>query len=78
MRRMELPGMRKRGLRKRRYMDAMREDMPLAEVTDEYAEGMNYINTWTAKDGDLRLSAPNACLPKTEISVFIVLSCKST
>ena len=29
------------------------------------------INTLTAKDGDLRLSAPNACLPKTEISVFV-------
>ena len=29
------------------------------------------INTFTAKDGDLRLSAPNACLPKTEISVFV-------
>ena len=27
--------------------------------------------TLTAKDGDLRLSAPNACLPKTEISVFV-------
>ena len=36
------------------------------------------INTLTAKDGDLRLSAPNACLPKADISVFIVLSFKST
>ena len=27
MRRMKLPGMRKRGLRKRRYMDAVREDI---------------------------------------------------
>ena len=25
----------------------------------------------SAKDGDLRLSASNACLPKTEISVFV-------
>ena len=29
------------------------------------------VNTLTAKDGDLRLSASNACLPKTEISVFV-------
>ena len=29
------------------------------------------INTFSAKDGDLRLSASNACLPKTEISVFV-------
>ena len=29
------------------------------------------INTLSAKDGDLRLSAANACLPKTEISVFV-------
>ena len=29
------------------------------------------INTLPAKDGDLRLSPPNACLPKTEISVFV-------
>ena len=36
------------------------------------------VNTLTAKDGDFRLSAPNACLPKTEISVFVVLSFKST
>ena len=31
----------------------------------------SHINTLTAKDGDLRFSAPNACLPKTEISVFV-------
>ena len=30
-----------------------------------------HINTLSAKDGDLRLSASNACLPKTEISVFV-------
>ena len=29
------------------------------------------INTLSAKDGDLRLSASNACLPKTDISVFV-------
>ena len=31
---------------------------------------LKFINTLSAKDGDLRLSASNACLPKTEISVF--------
>ena len=31
----------------------------------------SFINTLSAKDGDLRLSASNACLPKTEISVFV-------
>ena len=30
-----------------------------------------FINTLSAKDGDLRLSASNACLPKTDISVFV-------
>ena len=30
-----------------------------------------HLNTLSAKDGDLRLSASNACLPKTEISVFV-------
>ena len=30
------------------------------------------VNTLSAKDGDLRLSASNACLPKTEISVFVM------
>ena len=29
------------------------------------------LNTLPAKDGDLRLSASNACLPETEISVFV-------
>ena len=29
------------------------------------------VNTLSAKDGDLRLSASNACLPKTEMSVFV-------
>ena len=44
MQRMELPGKRKRGLCKMRYMDAVREDMPVAEMTKGYAEGMNNIN----------------------------------
>ena len=50
---MERPGMRKRGLRKRRYMDAMKEDMPVSEVTEEYAEGMNNLNgVWNIRCGD--------------------------
>ena len=32
---------------------------------------LQQVNTLPAKDGDLRLSASNACLPKTEISVFV-------
>ena len=37
MLRMELPGMRKRGRSKRRYMDAVREDMAVVGVTEEDA-----------------------------------------
>ena len=36
-----------------------------------YQTGKLTFNTLSAKDGDLRLSASNACLPKTEISVFV-------
>ena len=35
---MELPGKRKRGRRKRRFMDAVREDTTAVEVTEEDAE----------------------------------------
>ena len=35
---MELPGKRKRGRPKRRFMDALREDMTLVEVTEEDTE----------------------------------------
>ena len=38
--RMELPGKRKQGRPKRRCMDAVREDMAVAEVTEEDAEDM--------------------------------------
>ena len=38
MLRMELPGTRKRGRPKRRFMDAVREDMAVVEVTEEHAE----------------------------------------
>ena len=39
--RMELPGKRKRGRPKRGFMDAVREDMGGAEVTEEDAEEQN-------------------------------------
>ena len=35
------------------------------------SRGRPIVNTLPAKDGDLCLSASNACLPKTEISVFV-------
>ena len=35
---MELPGKRKRGRPKRRFMDAAREDMAVVEVMEEDAE----------------------------------------
>ena len=38
MLRMKLPGKRKRGRPKQRYMDAMREDMTVIEVTEEDTE----------------------------------------
>ena len=51
---------------------------PLVHVGNnvlEYQEKVKYLgvllNILSAKDGDLRLSASNACLPKTEISVFV-------
>ena len=41
MLRMELPGKRKRGRPKRRFMDGVREDMAEVEVTEEDAEDRN-------------------------------------
>ena len=38
---MELPGKRKRGRPKSRFMDAAREDMAVVEVMEEDAEGRN-------------------------------------
>ena len=38
MLRVELPGRRKRGTHKRRFMDAVREDMTVDEVTEEDAQ----------------------------------------
>ena len=41
MLRMELPGKRKRGRPKMRFMDAVKEDMGEVEVTEEDTEGRN-------------------------------------
>ena len=46
MLRMELPGMRKRGRPKRRFMDVVKEDMAEVEVTEEDTE---YRNNWRWK-----------------------------
>ena len=43
MLRMELPGTMKRGRLKRRFKDAVREDMAVVEVTEQDAEdGINW------------------------------------
>ena len=44
--RMELPGKRKRGRPKRRFMDVVKEDMAEVEVTEEDTE---YRNNWRWK-----------------------------
>ena len=41
MPRMELPGRRKRGRPNRRFMDVVREDMAVVEVTEEDADDRN-------------------------------------
>ena len=41
VRRMRLPGKRTRGGLKRRFMDAVREDMAEVEMTEEEAEDRN-------------------------------------
>ena len=46
MLRMELPGKRKRGRPKRRFMDVVKEDMAVVEVTEEDTEDRN---NWTWK-----------------------------
>ena len=52
MLRMELPGKRKRGRPKRRFMDAVREDMAEIEVTEEDAEDRNKWK-WEIRSGPL-------------------------
>ena len=46
MLRVELPRRRKRGRNKRRFMDAVREDKTVVEVTEEDAEDRN---SWRRK-----------------------------
>ena len=44
----------------------------MKETVEQISTPLAHVfNTLPAKDGDLRLSASNACLPKTEISVFV-------
>ena len=49
--RMELPGKRKRGRPKRRFMDVVKEDMADVEVTEEYAEDRSNWR-WKIRCGD--------------------------
>ena len=51
MMRMELPGKRKRGKPKRRFMDVVKEDMAEVEVTEEDTEGRNNWR-WKIRCGD--------------------------
>ena len=54
---MELPGKRKRGRSKTRFMDAVREDMPEVEVNEEDTEGWNNW-IWKIRCGDPRWETP--------------------
>ena len=49
--RMELPGKRKRGRPKRRFMDVVKEDMAEVEVTEEDAEDRSNWR-WKIRSGD--------------------------
>ena len=60
MLRMELPGKRKRGSPKRRFMDAVREDMAVVEVTEEDAE------VWTEWRWRIHCGDPRREKPKEE------------
>ena len=48
---MELPGKRKQGRPKRRYMDAVRKDMAVVEVTEEDAKDKTEWR-WKIRCGD--------------------------
>ena len=54
MLRVELPGKRKRGRPKSRFMDVMKEDMAEVEVTEEDAEEMGNPLHLTISDGRCR------------------------
>ena len=49
--RMEMPGKRKRGRPKRRFMDVVKEDMAEVEVTEEDTEDRNNWR-WKIRCGD--------------------------
>ena len=49
--RMELPGKKKRGRPKRRFMDVVKEDMAEVEVTEEYTENRNNWR-WKIRRGE--------------------------
>ena len=51
MLRMELPGKRKRGRPKRRFMDVVRDDMAVVEVTEDDTEDRNK-RRWKMHCGD--------------------------
>ncbi len=51
MLRMDLPGKRKRGRPKRRYMDVVKENMADVEVTEEDTEDRNNWR-WKIRCGD--------------------------
>ena len=52
MLRMDLPGKRKQGRPKRRFTDAVREDMSVVEVTEEDAE-VRSKRRWKIADATL-------------------------
>ena len=51
MLRMELPGMKKRGMPKRRFMDVVKEDMGEVELTADDTEDRNNWR-WKIRCGD--------------------------
>ena len=56
---MELPGKRKRGRSKTRFMDAVREDMAEVEANEEDTEDRNNW-IWKIRCGDPRWETPKA------------------
>ena len=68
MLRMELPGKRKRGRPKRRFMDAVREDMAEIEVMEEDAE---VRNTWKLEIRSGPLATPNGRSKKKKSNPFL-------
>ena len=69
MLRMELPGKRKRGRPKGRFMDAVKEDMAVVEVTEEDTEDRNKWR-WKICCGDPWREKNNNIYVSTEIATF--------